>query len=308
MIAERIKQLKETLSKGVTPAMATPLLPGTYQVNVEVIPQLVDFLINAGVKGLFAGGTTGEGILLDLDQRRVLHEATVSAAAGRVPVLVHVGHQRAETAAELAGHAVAIGADAMAAVTPYFYNLSDDALSAYFNAIATAAPDLPLFLYDIPQLAINGISASLLLRLGGEIPSLAGLKSSRPDVQVVRQLADVINDDQILLAGNESAALGLLALGADGLISGLSTAVPEPFVALTAAFGRGDMATARCEQERINAMLRLLPSGARLGAIKAILVGRGIPVGSPVPTLAAGDSSLWTQIGELLDNNGDHPA
>jgi dihydrodipicolinate synthase/N-acetylneuraminate lyase len=308
MVIERIKQLKGILRNGVTPAMATPLLPGSYQVNGEVIPQLVDFLIQAGVKGLFAGGTTGEGILLDLDQRQRLHEATVSAAAGRVPVLVHVGHQRAETAAELARHAAVIGADAIAAVTPYFYNLNDDALATYFNTIASAAPDLPLFLYDIPQNAVNGISTSLLIRLSRELPSLAGMKSSRPDVQVVRQLADASDDERILLAGNESAALGLLALGADGLISGLSTAVPEPFVALTAAFGRGDMATARCEQERINAVLRLLPASARLGSIKAILAGRGIPVGDPAPVLSAGDSKLWQQIQEFLDNDADHPA
>jgi dihydrodipicolinate synthase/N-acetylneuraminate lyase len=308
VLTERIKQLKTTLRHGVTPAMATPLRPRSYQVNTEIIPQLVDFLIQAGVKGLFAGGTTGEGILLDLDQRQALHEATVSAAAGRVPVLLHVGHQRTETAAGLARHAVAIGADAIAAVTPYFYNLNDDALAAYFSSIASAAPDLPLFLYDIPQNAVNGITPSLLTRLGRELPSLAGMKSSRPDVQVVRQLADAIDPQQILLAGNESAALGLLALGADGLISGLSTAVPEPFVALTAAFGKGDMTTARCEQERINAMLRLLPAGARLGAIKATLVGRGIPVGDPAPILTAGDSGLWRQIRELLDNDAYLPA
>jgi dihydrodipicolinate synthase/N-acetylneuraminate lyase len=308
MVAERIKQLRATLRNGVTPAMATPLLPGSYQVNSEVIPQLVNFLIQAGVKGVFAGGTTGEGILLDVDQRQVLHEATVSAAAGRVPVLVHVGHQRAERAGELACHAAAIGADAIAAVTPYFYNLNDDALAAYFHAIASAAPELPLFLYDIPQNAINGVGPSLLSRLSGEIPSLAGMKSSRADVQFVRQLADAMDEEQILLAGNESAALGLLALGADGLISGLSTAVPEPFVALTAAYGKGDMATARCEQERINRVLNLLPANARLGAIKAILASRGIPVGDPAPILSAGDRELWKQIRKILDNDADDPA
>ncbi|MEZ4516731.1 MAG: dihydrodipicolinate synthase family protein [Chloroflexota bacterium] len=118
MVTEAIATLKHALSGGVSPAMATPLIPGTYTVNLDVIPQLVDFLIGAGAKGLFVGGTTGEGILLDTDQRKALHEAGIMAAAGRVPVLVHVGAQRTATAIELAQHSVALGVDAIVAITP----------------------------------------------------------------------------------------------------------------------------------------------------------------------------------------------
>ena len=69
-VAEQIAALKSQLRDGVSPAMATPLLAGTHTVNTAVVPQLVDFLIDKGVKGLFVGGTTGEGTQLDPDQRR----------------------------------------------------------------------------------------------------------------------------------------------------------------------------------------------------------------------------------------------
>ena len=82
--------------------MATPLIPGTHTVNLDVVPQLVDFLADKGVKGLFIGGTTGEGTQLDLDQREALHAAAAAAAAGRVAVLLHVGAQRADDAVRLA--------------------------------------------------------------------------------------------------------------------------------------------------------------------------------------------------------------
>lgn len=302
MIETQISDLKQKLHHGVSPAMATPLVPGTYDVDVVAVPALVNFLIAAGVKGLFIGGTTGEGTQLDPDQRLALHEAAVSAAAGRVPVLVHAGAQRTETAVALAAAAQAASArpDAIVAMTPAFYGMHDDALARYFAAIAAAAPDLPLFLYDIPQFAVNGISPALLGRLCREIPSLAGMKTSRVDVQIVRQLIDALPPDRILLAGNESAALGLLALGADGLISGLSTAIPEPFVALTQAFGAGDIAAARRVQQTINRLLALLPAGARLGGIKAILDQRGIPVGPPVPTLPGWDEPLWDRAEAIL--------
>ncbi len=298
-IADRIASLKSRLRDGVSPAMATPLIPGTHTVNVAAVPALVDFLAEKGVKGLFIGGTTGEGILLDDDQRRALHEAAVAAAKGRVAVLLHVGAQRTETAVALAKHAAELRPDALVAMTPTFYGMSDAALTRYFQGIAEAAPDIPLFVYDIPQFAVNGISPSLLASLTRDIPSLAGLKSSRVDVQVVRQLIDALPHDRILLAGNESAALGSLALGADGLISGLSTAIPEPFVAMTRTFAEGDIDGAREWQRCINRLLAVL-GGARIGGIKAILNQRGIEVGPPTPTLDAIDEPLWPRAAEVL--------
>ena len=78
----KIANLKSKLMSGVTPAMATPIAADGYTVNTAVIPQLVDFLIDRGVAGLFSGGSTGEGIALDLDERQKLHEATLKAANG----------------------------------------------------------------------------------------------------------------------------------------------------------------------------------------------------------------------------------
>jgi dihydrodipicolinate synthase/N-acetylneuraminate lyase len=302
-LEQRIATLKTKLRGGVAPAMATPLVPGSHSVNTAVVPQLVDFLLGKGVAGLFVGGTTGEGTQLDDDQRQALHEAAVAAAAGRAPVLLHVGAQRIENAVALAHHAAALRPAALVAMTPTFYGLSDDALARYFHAVAEAAPDTPLFLYDIPQFAVNGIGPALLARLAGEIPSLAGLKTSRVDIQIVRQLIDALPPDRVLLAGNESAALGSLALGADGLISGLSTAIPEPFVALTRAASAGDMDEARAQQRCINKLLAAL-GGARIGGIKAILNQRGIPVGPPVPLLDAPDAPLWPRAAAVLAEFG----
>jgi dihydrodipicolinate synthase/N-acetylneuraminate lyase len=298
-VADRIATLKTRLSDGVSPAMATPLAPGSYTVDRAAVPALVAFLLSAGVKGLFVGGTTGEGIQLDLDQRMALHEAAAEANAGRGALLLHVGAQRTERAVELARHAAALNPDAIVAMTPTFYSMSDAALTRYYHAIAAAAPDTPLFLYDIPQFAVNGIGPALLASLCRELPSLVGLKSSRVDVQMVRQLLDALPRDRILLAGNESAALGSLALGADGLISGLATAIPEPFVAMTRAFAAGDIEEAREWQRRINRLLGLI-SATRLGGIKALLNQRGVPVGPPGPVLDATDESLWPRAAEIL--------
>jgi dihydrodipicolinate synthase/N-acetylneuraminate lyase len=300
-LKEKIAALKERLANGVSPAMATPLQADGYQVNVDVVPQLVDFLIDAGVKGLFVGGTTGEGILLETSERKRLHEATVAAADGRVPVLLQVGANRTDVAVALARHAQQIGADAIAAVTPYYYGVDDDSLFGYYAAIAQAASQTPLLLYDIPHMAINGISPDLLSRLDQEFASLAGVKTSNRDAQQVRRLLAAATEPLIILGGNETVALGLLALGTHGIISGLSTAVPEPFVALSEAMARGDMATARRQQQLINQMLAEFPAGRRIGVIKQILAERGIAVGGPVPPRAMPGGHYWSRLAALMD-------
>lgn len=298
-IETQIATLKAKFKDGVAPAMATPLQADGYRINKAVVPQLVDFLIDKGVKGLFTGGTTGEGLVLAPEERMRLHEVTVTAVNHRIPLLLHVGANDTKTAVTLTQHAVQLQPDAIVAIPPTFYGVDDAALADYFHTIANAAPDLPLLLYDIPHMAINGISPALLARLKRELPTLAGIKTSRPDAQIIRQLIDVAAGDLLVLAGNERIALGSLAMGADGLISGLSTAVPEPFVALTKAVGQNDLAAARQAHQTINRLLDLMPA-RRIGAIKQILAERGIAVGTAVPPRPMPTEPIWPHMEPLL--------
>ena len=297
---ESVLELLQRIDGGVVPAMVTPLASDGYQVNLDAAPRLVDFLVDSGVSGLFVGGTTGEGVLLDLDQRRALHEAAMAAAGLRVPVLLHAGTNTTRDTVALVRHAAAVGADGLVVITPTFYGMPDDDLLTYFREIAALAPEMPLFVYDIPQMAANGVSPTLLRQMLDTIPNFAGVKCSRPDAQVIRQLIDVAGSEAVLLAGNERIALGSLALGAAGLISGLATAVPEPFVALTAAHAAGDVERAGLEQRRINRLLDRIPASRRIGAFKLILQQRGIDAGSPVPPRALpSDPELWSSLSAL---------
>lgn len=298
---EEIAGLHGRLAGGVLPAMVTPLHDDGYTVNAAVVPDLVDFLIEAQVRGLFVGGTTGEGILLAPRERILLHEAALMAAAGRVPVLLHVGANTTAEAVALARHAASLPADAIVVITPTFYGMPDYALLAYFVEIAATAPEIPLLVYDIPQMAVNGIGPELLAHLANKVPNFAGVKCSRPDAQMIRRLIDAAAPNVGLYAGNEAIALGSLALGAHALISGLATAIPEPFVALTGSFARGNTAAAQEEQRLVNRMLALLPAGARIGAIKRILQQRGLPVGPCVPPRPTPEvPGLWHAMKEVL--------
>ncbi|MFW6183427.1 MAG: dihydrodipicolinate synthase family protein [Chloroflexota bacterium] len=302
-VEEKRARLIGAMTDGVLPAMATPIQEDGYRVNANALKPLVDLLLGAGVNGLFVGGTTGEGIVLDLEQRQLLHEETLAVVDGRVPVLVHIGTNNTADTITLGQHAAEIGADGVVVVTPTFYPMPDDALLAYFSEVARAVPELPLFVYDIPHMAVNGVTPALLQQLAQQIPNLAGLKCSRPDAQIIRQLVDALPADSGLgvFAGNERIALGSLALGAAGLISGLATAVPEPFVRLTRAYAAGEWNDARQEQKRINRLLDLMPVGARIGGIKTILQQRGIEAGAAVPPRPTPPSpGLWQEMEKLL--------
>lgn len=293
--------LARQLRYQVVPAMATPLLPDGYQVDVARLPALIEFLLARGVGGLFVGGTTGEGILLAEPERRRLLAETVALVKGRVPVLAHVGANDTRTALALTRHAVAQGADAIVAITPYFYGISDSSLLLYFEQVAQAAGDLPLLVYDIPQMAANGISPALIAQLAGRLPNLVGFKTSRSDMQVIRQMLDAAPGDWLALAGNEPILLGSLALGARGVVSGLATAVPEPFVALMQAYTAGDLSRARRWQRVINQLLACFGAEERIGGLKTILAERAVPVGPPVPPRRPAASGLWARMAPILE-------
>lgn len=281
--------------------MATPLLPGGYEVDREALPALVNFLVDAGVQGIFAGGTTGEGLVLDVAQRQRLHELSAQLVNERVPLFVHVGANTARDTLALAQHAAGLGVDGVVCITPTFYGMPDQDLLAYFQEIARVTPETPFFVYDIPHLASTGVSPALLGQLIETIPNFGGVKCSRSDAQVIRHYVAIAGEAAMVFAGNERIALGSLALGVTGLISGMATAIPEPFVSLTAAFAAGDLAAAQEQQRRINCLLDRVPASRRIGSFKTILQQRGLQSGPMVPPrMLEEDPALWSDLAALL--------
>ena len=294
----------EKLHHKIIPAMATPIDISGSRVSLKDVPPLVEFLIEREVGGLFVGGTTGEGVLLSLSERKSLHEAVVKAADGRVPVLLHVGANSTRDTFDLAVHSESIGADANVAVTPYFYPIDEDSLLKFYQEVAKAAPTLPLLAYDIPHFANNGVTPTLLTQLFETIPQFAGVKCSRKDAQMIRKLIDVTPKDKVMLVGSEQIMLGSLAMGATGSISGLSTAIPEPFVKMMGAFSEGRLAAAQQWFRLSNQVLNALASEPRLGGIKAVLNQRGVFVGDPIPPRPKGSDQAWQKALDVIDRFG----
>lgn len=243
--------------KGLIAATYTPIHDDG-RLNLEPVPAMVDRLIEDGLAGLYVCGSTGEGMSLTGAERKAVAEAFVSAAAGRVPVIVQVGHNSVTEAAELAAHAQQIGADVISATAPGYYKVdSVEMLAACMAQIAASAPDLPFYYYHIP--ALTGVALDMLsfLRLAGkQIGNLAGIKYTCPTVQEYQACLELDDGRFDILWGCDEMLLSALVVGAQGAV-GSTYNIAAPFYRrILDAFTAGDLKEARTLQSKVVEMVR----------------------------------------------------
>jgi len=264
--------------QGVVVAV-TPFAEGSHQINFNVFADYLEFLINKNVNGFFIAGTTGEGLLLSVEERAELFAAAANTVKNRAAILAHVGDVSTDNAVNLAKHAQAVGIEAVSVVLPYFYPLDDQAIYAHFARIAASVPDVAVYAYNIPGNTVNNLSAGLYQRMAEEIPNFAGVKTSSPDLMLLKDYIYAGGAKCSVLVGCDGLDLPGLVCGAQGLVSGNSSAFPEPFVRLYAAVRRGDLDEGRRMQKCIDELRAITRDGRYLAIFKEALALRGLPVG-----------------------------
>jgi dihydrodipicolinate synthase/N-acetylneuraminate lyase len=256
---------------GALAAAVTPLADGGDALDLDAIGPYVDVLAGGGLDGILAMGTTGEGVMLSVEERRRVAEAFVSAAAGRFAVAVHCGAQTTRETVELAAHAAGLGADAVAVICPPYFPFDADGLAGHLRAAAEACAPAPFYVYEFAARTGYAVPLEVIARLEGAVDNLAGLKVSDAPFEA---LEPYLLDGLDVLVGNEPLVPAGLEKGAVGAISGIASALPEPIVELV----RGTPGAA----ERVEAIKALALSLPSPGVFKAILGMRGVPVGPDV--------------------------
>jgi dihydrodipicolinate synthase/N-acetylneuraminate lyase len=252
------------LIHGLLAAALTPLRDGGAAVDLDAVAPYVDFLADGGVDGVFALGSTGEGILLEADERRAVAAAFREATAGRLDLAVHVGAISTQQTVALAEHAAWIGADAVAAVAPPYYAYTDEGLLEHFAAAASACAPVPFYAYELAARSGYAIPVPVVERLRERAPNFAGMKvSDRPFSAVEPYLLDGL----ALFVGAEPLIPEALAAGAAGSVSGLAAIHPAEVAALL----RNPTAEGATAIDELRASLEpLVPKG------KAALAARGL--------------------------------
>ena len=247
--------------RGALAAAVTPLRDDGAALDEEAFPPYLDFLAAAGLDGVLALGTTGEGILLSAAERRRAAELFLE---GSLPVIVHCGAQTTAETAALAEHAAASGAAGVAVISPPYYALDDDALLAHLATSAQAAEPAPFYVYEFKARSGYAVPVPVLERLREQAPNFAGLKVSDKPFEALEPYLTVGLD---VFVGAEELALAGMERGAVGTVSGLASAFPERAVALLRD-REGDVGPLRAALERF-------PFQA---ALKYVLGRRGVPV------------------------------
>ena len=289
--------------RGVVAATVTPMDPDGSGVDLAALSPYCDFLVGKGVQGVFVCGTTGEGPLLTLDERKAVAECVVRRIRGKAWTIVHTGSLSTAQALDLTLHARRIGADAAGVVLPYFYGLDDRAVADHFIRIARAVPGFPIFLYNIPSCTGNNLSPDALERILDASDNIAGIKTSATDLFQLQEYVRILGPEKSVFIGCDRLDLAALALGANGIVSGNASAFPEPFLQLFKKVETGAWKAAR-EQQAFNYRLATILKDGRYPAVyKKGLALRGIPVGgvrSPHRELTPEESeSLETSLRDI---------
>jgi dihydrodipicolinate synthase/N-acetylneuraminate lyase len=251
--------------RGALAAAVTPLSPGGTALDEDAFGPYVDFLAAAGLDGILALGTTGEGMLLSVPERKRAAELFATAAAGRLDVAVHCGAQTTGDTTELAAHAASLGVAAVAVIAPPYFRLDAAALAAHFLRAAEACAPLPFYLYEFEAASGYPIPLAVVERLRAEAPNLVGLKvSDSPFAKVRPYLVDGLD----VFVGAEALLHEALAAGAAGAVSGLAAAFPQAVAAVVRSPSRAGAA-------RLGEMRAALEAFPRHAALKFVLRRRG---------------------------------
>ena len=287
---------------GIYPALVSPF-DGEGELNTSVIQDLVDWHLGVGVDGFYVCGGTGEGLLLTLEERKLMTEATVKAVSGRGKVIVHVGEISTQAAVDLAQHAQANGADAISAIPPIYYPADRPALVEHYRLVAAAA-DLPLFVYHIPSNTGSTMTVDLMQALL-EIPNVKGIKFSDYTHSLMRDLG-MLAPDMVVYSGNDDVFLSGLIMGANGGIGLTYNFMPQLFVGIHRAFQSKDLSLAQQLQWKACDLIQTLLSvgGPPIASAKVAMRHLGYDVGLPrlpIRPLTEEESRIVT---ERLDELG----
>ena len=245
--------------KGFISAPFTPMNDDG-AVNLDIIQDYADYYVRNGVDGAFICGTSGEGFLLSMEERKKVAEKWVDSCPDDFKPIIHVGGPGIEDCKILVRHASEIGAFGIGTMAPVFFKPDRvDELVEYCEALASAAPELPFYFYHMPgYTGVNLSMVDFLEKAYGRIPNLAGIKYTHENLYEFTQCMLLKNGHYDMLHGQDETLLAGLALGATGGVGGTYNHCMGVYIGIRDAFLKGDLATAQTLQAKSQAFINVL--------------------------------------------------
>jgi 4-hydroxy-tetrahydrodipicolinate synthase len=268
---------------GVFPYLVSPI-DAQGRILTDVLGRLVSDLIEAGVHGLTPLGSTGEFAYLTREQRAAVVQATIEAAAKRVPVMAGVASTSTADAVAQAKHYQSLGADGILAVLEAYFPLKDAQIESYFRAIADAV-DIPVVLYTNPQFQRSDLTLDVIARLSAH-PRIRYIKDASTNTG---RLLSIMNRCPGMKVFSASAHIpaAVMLIGGVGWMAGPANIIPRQSVKLYELCRAGKWPEAMALQRELWRINEAFARFNLAACIKAGLQIQGYPVGDPVPPQAA---------------------
>ena len=266
--------MEQTYS-GVYAALVTPFTADGAVAHGQ-LRRLVRYLIGEGIDGFYVGGSTAEAFLLSDGERRAVLETVLEENNGARPVIAHVGAIATEHAASLARHAEASGADAISAISPFYYKFSKEEVTWYYLDIMEASA-LPMFVYNFPNLSGFALTEDVLDDLR-QSPTLKGVKFTSSDFFLLERIKTK-HPELVVWNGFDEMLLSGLAMGADGGIRSTYNCMAPLIREIYTSFRAGHMDQAAALQHTANTVIQVICRYGVFASVKTLLGFEGIDCG-----------------------------
>ncbi len=263
--------------KGIICAMITPL-DENQDINPKATRELIDYLINKGVYGLFILGTNGECHVLTDDEKVEFAKIVIEHTNNRVPVFVGTGGNSTREVINLSKRMEAIGASALSIITPYFVPPTQQELIEHYKSVA-AEVNLPIMMYNMPGKTGINIEPESVRELA-KVKNIVGIKDSGGKLDNMKAYLEVTKGEDFgVFSGSDSLILDILKVGGHGAVAATANFLAGIDVAIYNNFIKGDIEAAQKAQDSIEELRRILKFGTIPSVIKQTVVFNGINVG-----------------------------
>lgn len=242
----------------------------------ESLKANIDYNYGRGASGFYICGSTGEGPVLTVNQRKEIAECVVEHSNGRGLIVNHIGAASPFDAFELSRHAKACGCDAISSVVPnFYYKYNEDEIVEYYKRIV-AESELPVLAYA--QTLLEGDGVSLMKRLM-EIDGVIGVKYTLTNFYAMRRIKELNGGDINVINGPDEMLICGLSMGADAGIGSTYNLMCSEYCKLFSQFKAGELEAARATQYKVNKVVEILIKYGVIRSIKYVLSLQGIPAG-----------------------------
>lgn len=265
----------KTAFQGVFPALVTPLTRDE-KLSLSALETLLRYEMNEGADGFYIGGATGEGLLLDIPERKKLCEKAIEYIGAEKTKIVHITDMNFRNTIELAKHAEAAGADAISSIAPLYFKYSENDIFEYYKAIAESV-NIPLIIYYTAAAGVT-ISLELFERLFA-VDNITGVKWTSSNYYEMIALRERFPEANIFNGPDEMLVCGLSG-GADGGIGSTYNIMYPLIRRIYDAFRAGDIKGAQEAQKKADKIIRVILKYSVIPVCKLVLEEKGIPVGN----------------------------